>query len=818
MAITTLGIMGRTARAAADTVAFREWASRLGARAEPRDYVGQLRELYNGILGRWRYVQEAGEWVHGTPRSLISHVLGAKYTDPDADPTAVDLTKPTTRDTRGWGDCDDVATAVAAGAIAMGMIPFFRVIGPPAHVGVVVLTPKKQLVSVDPVGAPNHGFGWAPPSRSGVVHYFDLNARLVATGPRGPLDPQRLAGFGEVEPMQHGNVQFYQGLDQLPDSSTFAGFDAVPRARVSVPHWAAVRVGDVRGPRVLAVGPRTMRLLRRGYAPHGHSGMDEFGDVYEYDGTRDLWLQQGTPIAADYMSGDVAANWGEYGFGYADYAHTVYGEQMSGVFSRLRKRARRFGRRLRKAFRRVVPRGVRRLVRRAGRAVRAVGRRVIAPILRSKWAQRAVGAALQAVGVPRRATSAVMAAAGHIVKKVGVRGLIRLIRKDRKKLLRLLAGAGKEAIRAAIRPLGGPDDPRGEVMQTWLTQGNVEFPAQHVMGFVEAPGMFGQGELEVMDEPTPGYWYRAKRGDSLLGITGRAYALKAGRERYKRSKWINEAQANAPYVDPGLADNLYPQGRISLRPRFASEPAEAIQGAAGKSYALMWIPTEPGDEPPAPAPVVPEVPEEPLPDVPEVPDVPEPPVAPGPPPPAPPIEEPPVVPEEPPAPPPPPVAPAPPEPPAPPVEPVPAPEEPDVPEPPPEPPAEPPDDKWKVHAEACRKAGGQWVVPPYAEGPHQGGCVFCKPGTKWSESAGKCIPWLVPAKPPRPLEPPDLPPEPPPPPVMPPEPPRPPVTPAPPVEPPAPPYQPPPVAPAPGAPGVGGALPMLAILYLLAQG
>src|SRR5574342_984764 len=119
----TLAQMGRTAKAASDTWTFRKWAARLATKAPPRDYRGQLRHLYRGVLDRWRYVAEPEEWIHGTPRSLIAHLLGVEYNSlPSTDPTRVDLERvPATQ--KGWGDCDDVATVVAAGVRALGMTP-----------------------------------------------------------------------------------------------------------------------------------------------------------------------------------------------------------------------------------------------------------------------------------------------------------------------------------------------------------------------------------------------------------------------------------------------------------------------------------------------------------------------------------------------------------------------------------------------------------------------------------------------------------------------------------------------------------------------
>lgn len=180
----TLATMGRTANEAASTWTFREWASRLATKAPPRDYVRQLGELYRGILRRWRYVAEPEEWIHGTAGSAIDHVLGAKYNRGRLckNPLRCDLEQ-TPATEKGWGDCDDVATVAAAGVLALGMHPFFRVVRWPggAHVSVVARTPRRQLVSIDPVGHPEHPFGWVmrPPGGEGPT-YYNLEGQRIA--------------------------------------------------------------------------------------------------------------------------------------------------------------------------------------------------------------------------------------------------------------------------------------------------------------------------------------------------------------------------------------------------------------------------------------------------------------------------------------------------------------------------------------------------------------------------------------------------------------------------------------------------------------
>jgi hypothetical protein len=168
-----LATMRKTALEASRTWAIRELASRIATRAGPRDYVGQLRKIYEFIIARWRYVMEPEEFVHGTASSALKHVLGTKYNAPGEDPTMVDLDAMPLRE-HGWGDCDDVATIAASMVMAIGLKAFFRVAqaSTGAHVSVVARLPTRMGVSVDPVGYPKHKFGWAMPAPK--IGYYDV--------------------------------------------------------------------------------------------------------------------------------------------------------------------------------------------------------------------------------------------------------------------------------------------------------------------------------------------------------------------------------------------------------------------------------------------------------------------------------------------------------------------------------------------------------------------------------------------------------------------------------------------------------------------
>ncbi len=187
---TAIQQMGKAAREASDTFTLREWAGLLAARAGPRDFLGQLRQLYDGVLGRSRYVMESGEWIDGSARTLLGHMLGAKYnrgpTCPSPERCSVERT-PWRQ--RGWGDCDSYASLMAAGIRALGMRAYFRTIrnDRTAHVAAVAQLPDGRMVSLDPVGHPQKPFGWA--MRGGMVRYWNLSGQPV---PTRDLEPQMI--------------------------------------------------------------------------------------------------------------------------------------------------------------------------------------------------------------------------------------------------------------------------------------------------------------------------------------------------------------------------------------------------------------------------------------------------------------------------------------------------------------------------------------------------------------------------------------------------------------------------------------------------
>lgn len=175
----TIAVMGKAAVDASKIWALAEWARTTAAGAPRRDYVAQLRRIFDAIARRWRYVMESEEWVHGDGVSLIRVVLGSKYNG-DPDLRRVSLADVPVKNP-GFGDCDDVSQAVAACVLAIGMRPFFRVVMGPrgGHVSVLARTPRGQIVSLDPVGLPDHQFGWMMPAAPEHVTIYDVSGKQV---------------------------------------------------------------------------------------------------------------------------------------------------------------------------------------------------------------------------------------------------------------------------------------------------------------------------------------------------------------------------------------------------------------------------------------------------------------------------------------------------------------------------------------------------------------------------------------------------------------------------------------------------------------
>jgi hypothetical protein len=589
-ATTTLARMGRTAQAAADTFTLRQWAARLATRAGPKDYRGQLAQLYRGVIDRWRYVLEDGEWIHGTPSSLLGVVLGADYNKSETcpDPTRCDVEATCWRE-RGWGDCDDVATLVAAGVIALGMRPFWRVSRGPdgqAHVSVATTTPRGELVQLDPVGHPAHEFGWAQSGPGIDVQYLSLDGMPVESGAFGatmypaPAYSQAPQFYppSMIESMQWSAVPMGFGASMSNDATYLGVLAMTPRRAALTPyqarvrrHFVAVAPNDPRGARVLAIPGWHARSMLRGTVIDGCPAVDQFGAEYVYSHPNDLWIPRRSQ----------AANVAQYGFG----------------ATRAEKKARR------KARRRRVAKKIGRFFVKVGKGIR----KVVGKLLGSKLVQTIVAGIVQAFGVPMAATKAILRVAATFVGEGGFIKLFQQLRKNPKAALKLLAktvsAAGRSDLLKSLPGFKGPGQNETLVYEINQPGSRAPFYASPVEGIVGLDGAFGdagEGGASISTSPLPGYFYRVKQGDNLSDVAKAAYG-----KALPGSSWIAASEANQFATRASKSD--YEKKYIGARTvRFTNAFDGQIPGGPGHEYPVIWIPPASRVEPS----VVPNIPDD----------------------------------------------------------------------------------------------------------------------------------------------------------------------------------------------------------------
>ena len=551
--------MGRAARQAGGTFTVQEWANRLATRAGPRDYVGQLGELYKGIIDRWRYVMEPGERVPGSASAVLRYTLGAKYNKGPTcpDPLRCDV-EGTNWKHKGWGDCDDVSALTAAGVLALGMTPVFRVVRWPngAHVSVLARTPQGRMVSIDPVGHPKEEFGWAMDPPGSSVLTFDLDGRQLGGSALG------------AEPM----------------GTYLAGVDRITAKRSTAPHLVSLHPLSPQGPRFLAVPRRVQHAMLLGYVVDKAPAVDQYGQRYEYVAGADMW----SPLD---------------------------GRRSRRRARRKKRRAQRRGARMKRRTvrRKKIKRFVKRVRRGVAKVARSVGRSKVArffrkiksKILGSKLVQGLISKGLQIFGVPPAATKALLQREAALAKAGGRSKLIELLADGKgKEAARMIGRSFKGAIRGAAKGLSAKISAMGAVYDEQhggsvvCNQGGASFPVAYVSGFYSANQMLGAvDEMDVSPTPEPGAWYQVKKGDNLLGIAQAAYG-KSG--RLGSAQRINAAPYNGRFWQAPKGDfnsKYFPDGIVGLLPRYPEPNTQRLDEADGGefdggTYPAIWIPSE----------------------------------------------------------------------------------------------------------------------------------------------------------------------------------------------------------------------------------
>lgn len=452
---TTVREIGRAIRRGSVYLPIRNLAARVAARAAPKDFLGQLENIYTDFLGRWRYVRDpvSRELVTASPKAIYRLVLAG-------DGVGVGEGK-------GAGDCDCATVALGAMLEATG---FPVRIGTTAkgspgplfsHVFIQAHVPQKGWITLDPV---LHRAGMHPKKKFGSVAkhsriaIWDLNGRRV--GSQGNVRGLN----GDTMPYQTYSANL-PPIDQWPDQGlAFSGIGYAEEEGMPE-DWETVgpigfgdavgEMGMIDGAALAGIGVE-VDDEDTGYA---RTPMLEIApDDYAY------MSFVGRPYDGMFALGDDGEPY--------EYDGTL------GFFKRLRRRIRRGWRKLKRGIKKVgrrIKRGIKRVLKKTrfgrwlikvGGKIKRIAMKIVRPLMKfvGKWASKLAPIAALIPGYGT-AIAAGLAAAGKIAKMMnrfgvttkGKKGKVRGLKlKNPKNLPRFQRALKSEARRMKARARRNP--------------------------------------------------------------------------------------------------------------------------------------------------------------------------------------------------------------------------------------------------------------------------------------------------------------------------------------------------------------------------
>ena len=442
----------------------RNYAASLATLARPKDYLGQVKEVYNDFLRRWRYVRDpvGKELVTRSPRAMHQLVLGFNGGVGKG---------------LGAEDCDGAAAAMGALLESIGFPVRLATTAPAnargrlfSHVFVQTKIPGRPgWLTVDPVGYPNHYLGWTQPHSR--IAYWDLKGNLLeARGVRRETLMMGCLNGLETEGDQMLGQDFKQ--HDWRDFG-FAGAEFVEDTGEPLP-WDQVMLKDF-----------GFDIDRLGYIPdanHLAIEVDEDNEIDEFGNVRTPMLELSPDdyryMAAVHFPYDGMMGLGDDG---AVYEYDQFGGFFKKLFKKAKKAVKKVAGRIKKgviAIHKKVKSTIRSVLKRTkfgrwiikiGDKIRAIAMKIVRPLMKvvGKWAGKLAPIAAMIPGYGTVVAGALVAA-GKIAKimqkfdaklvrpmtKKGKKGKVRRLKmKNAKKLGKMKKAITRAAKKMKRRPL-----------------------------------------------------------------------------------------------------------------------------------------------------------------------------------------------------------------------------------------------------------------------------------------------------------------------------------------------------------------------------
>lgn len=288
----TLKEIGNAIKRGSEYLPIRNLSAKLATKAPPKDFLGQLRSVYDYVIKHWRYVKDPAhkELLTASPRAVFKLVLAG-----DGVGMGYGL---------GAGDCDCITVGLGAMLESIGfklrIATTANIKSPPSrmfeHVFIQAYVKPMGWITLDPVLHPYREFG-ATTSHSRIA-LWDLNGNLLGyagnvTGNLGGNDMQTLNtyrdysgmfGFAGVEDAGMPDDWETVGLSEWGYLSPQMGMingDELPELMVEV---SPDMNGLARTP-MIELSPEDYQYMKVFRQPYdGMLGLGDDSEVYAYDG------------------------------------------------------------------------------------------------------------------------------------------------------------------------------------------------------------------------------------------------------------------------------------------------------------------------------------------------------------------------------------------------------------------------------------------------------------------------------------------------------------------------------------------------------